>query len=144
MKYDYITNQKNMYRFKMMQYREPTIYGGAESQRSPEEELTPKKNAFYDPGDPDEIDTGMRNIVYENDRVRNDLLDEICKDIGIKDSMDLDFLDISHNTKTTSTTNSQVNRGSNIGNKEDDLDEIIPFGVNDCGEVNISKSFLEI
>ncbi|CAD5125368.1 DgyrCDS13607 [Dimorphilus gyrociliatus] len=119
---------------KMMQYREPSMYGGRNSQKSHEEELTPRKNAFYDPGDPDEVDTGMRNIVYENDRVRNDLLDEICKDIGIKDSMDLDFLDISHNTKTTSTANPHINKGNNTGSKEDDLDEIIPFGVNDCGE----------
>ena len=34
---------------------------------------------------------------YENDRIQNDLLDEICSDIGIKDSMDLDFFDFDTN-----------------------------------------------
>ena len=30
---------------------------------------------------------------YGNDRIQNELLDEICNDFGIKDAMDLDFLD---------------------------------------------------
>ena len=30
---------------------------------------------------------------YDDDRIHNDLLEEICSDIGIRDTMDLDFLD---------------------------------------------------
>ena len=41
-----------------------------------------------DPGSPNH---------YDDDRIQNDLLDEICCDIGIKDSMELDFFDLEHN-----------------------------------------------
>lgn len=115
-----------------MHYREPASLDCGVQQSSPCRNSTPKKALYYDPGDPDEADTGMRNIVYENDRVRNDLLDEICKDIGIKDSMDLDFIDLNPKIVPSGTNNNGVG-----GHKEDDLDEIIPFGVSDCHEVRI-------
>ena len=56
---------------------------------------------------------------YDDDRIQNDLLDEICSDIGIKDSMELDFLDFDDISNTggfsdlepTSTTNpDQMNK----------------------------------
>lgn len=115
-----------------MHYREPAPLDCGVQQSSPCRNSTPKKSLYYDPGDPDDVDTGMRNIVYENDRVRNDLLDEICKDIGIKDSMDLDFIDLNPKIVPPGTNNNGVS-----GHKEDDLDEIIPFGVNDCHDVSI-------
>ena len=37
-------------------------------------------------------------MCYDDDRIQNDLLDEICSDIGIKDAIDLDVFDFDANT----------------------------------------------
>ena len=57
---------------------------------------------------------------------QNDLLDEICSDIGIKDTMELDFVDFEpgfNNIKSWDTNNMKK-----PGFEDDILDQIIPFG----------------
>ncbi len=55
---------------------------------------------------------------YNNDRIQNDLLQEICSDIGIKDAMDLDFFDFDDFEE----------KKYNMNEEEACLDQVIPFG----------------
>ena len=66
---------------------------------------------------------------YKDDRIQNDLLDEICSDIGIKDAIDLDFLDFDGATAAcgaeyAAATNDGIFLADDLG----DLDQTIPFG----------------
>ena len=66
---------------------------------------------------------------YKDDRIQNDLLDEICSDIGIKDAIDLDFLDFDGATAAcgaeyAAATNGAMFLADDLG----DLDQTIPFG----------------
>ena len=66
---------------------------------------------------------------YKDDRIQNDLLDEICSDIGIKDAIDLEFLDFDGATAAcgaeyVAATNDPMFLADDLG----DLDQTIPFG----------------
>ena len=67
----------------------------------------------------------MTNVVttdmdmdYNSDRIHNRLLDEICSDIGMSDSIELDFFDIDHFAAYQNRLSSDLQ----------ELDHIIPFG----------------
>ena len=66
---------------------------------------------------------------YKDDRTQNDLLDENCSDIGIKDAIDLEFLDFDGanaacGAEYVAATNDHMFLADDLG----DLDQTIPFG----------------
>ena len=67
---------------------------------------------------------------YKDDRIQNDLLDEICSDIGIKDAIDLDFLDFDGATAACGAEYAAATNGAMFLDADDlgDLDQTIPFG----------------
>ena len=94
-----------------MRYREQPI------SRSPpraQTSLTSLLDDFERPTSPPDGAGG-----YGDDRIHNDLLEEICSDIGIKDTMDLDFLDFD---------GPDVPYFTKFSEEGDAFDQTIPFG----------------
>lgn len=94
-----------------------------------DENLSPTRsyyNPLTSPGSP-EMPKAFFN--YNYDRIQNDLLDEICDEIGIKDATDLDFMDFE-----PPGAEANFDPGP-ISDDMDNLDQLIMFGqIEDHGQ----------
>ena len=96
---------------------------------------TPKKPQYYrPPGSPESPEVPQAFFNYNHDRIQNDLLDEICDEIGIKDATDLDFMDFE-----PPGVDDEFNPGA-VGDEIDNLDQLIMFGQIDPQQVQGSES----
>ena len=76
---------------------------------------------YYCPGSPESPEVPQPFFNYNYDRIQNDLLDEICDEIGIKDATDLDFMDFEPPGEDL------LPRGP-MCDEMDNLDQLILFG----------------
>ena len=120
--------------FQSMSYRDNTRQAHSpppmQQQRLRQQQQQPAPsfedfNDFDDPPSPD-------HSGYGKDRIQNDLLDEICSDIGIKDAIDLDVFDFDVHTDQYIIQQNKL-ADDLLG----DIDQTIPFGSMEANQQNL-------